>query len=680
MILGSLAPGYPASATGYGSAAYGNTQPGEPLARWLLVRPDGRVTAYAGKVEYGQNIRTGFATEVAAELRMPVESVEVVLGDTDQTPWDMGTFGSQSTARVGLQLRKAAATARQVLLQMAGERLDLMPDDLAIENGRISSRAQPTNSLSIGDLIGSDGLTREIDADAPLTPGHSFPAADRQRRLDAEARVTGRALYSQDIRVEDMLFACILRPPSYNASLIDVNASAARDEAGVVDVVEDDDLLAVVAETDEAAERGLDRLEASWEETQQPSHLDMPEILMTQAKDPIEVQTSGDVERGFAAADLILDEVYFVPYISNLPMEPRAAVAVWDGDDVTVWAGTQRPFGVRSEIATHFRLPESNVRVIAPEIGGAFGTKSYYPAAIEAARIARVTDRPVRVAYTRREDSVWGTFRPAALIEIKSGAKENGEIVAWRMKAYHAGPMALIAQRGAATPYAIDNVDVTVHCSQSPLRVGSYRSLGGAVNHFARESHMDEIAANFGIDPVEYRLKHLSNDRQRRVLNAAAERFGWSGPDAENRGVGVAIGSDVGSYVATCLELHVEEKDVKVRRVVTALDCGLTVNPDGARSQVEGSTVMGLGAALYEAVEFRNGIVTNSGLDKYQVPHIADSPQIEVPLVGDPEEPSTGAGEPGIVTVAPAVANAVFSATGRRIRELPIPRQLADRT
>ncbi len=358
-------------------------------------------------------------------------------------------------------------------------------------------------------------------------------------------------------------------------------------------------------------------------------------------------------------------------------MEPKAAVAEWRDGKLTVWAGSQRPFGVRAELARHFGLDERDVRVIAPEIGGGFGSKSYYPVALEAARLAELVGRPVRVAYTRSEEMIWSTFRPAALIKIRSGFLSNGAIVAWECQAYHAGPTPYIGRRGSETPYDIPNVVVTVACADSPLRAGSFRSLGGAVNHFARESHMDEIAAAVGIDPVELRLRNLSHPRFRRVLEAAAEGFGWkTSPAPSRRGHGVALGLDVGSYVACCVRAAVRAGEVRVERVVAALDCGLTVNPEGARNQVEGSLVMGMGAALYEAVEFADGRLSTASLARYRMPRITDSPEIDVLLVGDPSEPSTGAGEPAIVVIAPAIAGAVFDLTGTRVRELPLQRQL----
>jgi isoquinoline 1-oxidoreductase len=677
-IVGDTAPGFPARAGGYGARAYGNTQPAAPLVRWLLVRPDGRVTAYAGKVEYGQNIRTGFAVEVADELRVPVSAVDVVLGDTAQAPWDMGTFGSQSTARVGLRLRTAAATARETLLELASRRLDLPRDDLVINGGNIASKADPGRKFSYGELVGPDTIEQEIDEEVTLTGPSEFTVMGKDaRRIDAEPRVTGRAAYAQDVLRPGMLFARILRGPSFGSTLVQADTSLAERMPGVVSVVREGDLVAVLAEDDESADRALEVVQATWEGGAKGSTIDIPRILAETKRDPVAVQQTGDIEEGFRRADHVLEATYYAPHISTLTMEPRAAVAEWDGDRLTVWAGGQRPFGLRTELAGLFRIPEADVRVISMEIGGGFGTKSWYPTGSEAARLARIAGRPVRVAYTRQEDATEGTFRPAALIEIKSGFRSDGMITAWQCEAVHAGPMGYIAQRGAETPYVVDNIAVNVYCANTLVRVGSYRTLGAAVNHFARECHMDEIAAEVGVDPFEMRMRNLSEPRYRRVLEAAATGFGWEpGVTPTKRGIGLSIGEDVGSYVATCVDLAVEGREIRVRRVVTAIDCGLVVNPEGVRNQVEGSTVMGLGGALYEAIEIGDGIVLNTSLSRYQVPRITDAPEIEVVLCGDPGEPSTGAGEPGLVTVAPAVANAVFDATGQRIRELPLKRHL----
>jgi isoquinoline 1-oxidoreductase len=674
--MGDTSVGFPAR-MGYGTRAYGNTTPSEPLVRWLLVRPDGRVTAYAGKVEYGQNIRTGLAVEVADELRVRLSDVEVILGDTDQTPWDMGTFGSQSTVRIGTRLRQAAATAREELLELASQLLDLPKEDLLIRDGSVASRADPGRSFSYAELLDGRSIEIEVNEEAPLTAAADFTVMGSDvRRMDAEARVTGQALYAQDVLRPGMLFARILRAPSFGARLVEADTSAAERIPGVSAVVRDGDLIAVLAEDDESADLALSVVQATWEGGAEGSTIDIPRILAETRRDPMTIQEAGDVEEAFRGADHVLEATYYAPHIAPLPMEPRAAVAEWDGDKLTVWAGTQRPFGLRTELAGMFRIPEADVHVISMEIGGGFGTKSWYPAGAEAAKLARIAGRPVRVAYNRQEDATEGTFRPAALIEIKSAFRSDGRITAWQYEAVHAGPMAHIAQREAGTPYAIDNVSVKVCCAKTLVRVGSYRTLGAAANNFGRESHMDEVATALGIDPLELRMRNLTEPRYRRALEAAATRFGWEVNGASRPGVGLAIGEDVGTYVATCAELAVEGREIRTRRIVTAIDCGLVVNPEGVRNQVEGATVMALGGALFEAAELGGGVVSNTSLSRYQVPRINDTPEIEVLLVGDPNDPSTGAGEPGLVTVAPALANAVFSATGQRIRELPLRRQL----
>jgi nicotinate dehydrogenase subunit B len=680
-ILGEVGLGFPAHRQTYARVAYGNTEPDVEKARWLSVRPDGSVVAYAGKVEYGQGIRTGLAIEVADELRVPLSSVEVVLGDTAQAPWDMGTFGSQSTARVGLQLRKAAATARAALLDMGADHLDLPVGELQAESGRITAAGAGERSVTYAELIRGQTIARDITDDIALTASAEFGMMGKTHgRIDAEERVTGRALYSQDVILDGMLYAGVLRRPWRGARLESLDTSVAERMPGVERVVREDDLVAVLADTDEHAAVALNALQATatWgNPAPATSSVDLPVVLVESAHDPFVTQEAGSLDEGFRQASGILEAEYYIPYVSNAPMEPRAAVATWDGDHLTVWAGTQRPFGIRTELAQRFELDEHDVRVIAPEIGGGFGSKSPYPAAHEAARLARVAGRPVRVAYTRAEEMMVATVRPAAVIRIKSGFTKDGRIVAWEFHGYHAGDRPFLGRRGSDSPYDHPHVRVTTYTSDSPLATGSYRSLGAAANHFAREVHVDDLAATLGIDPLEFRLRNLSHPRFRRVLERAAEVHGWaSGAAPTRRGQGIAVGIDVGSYVATAVDLDVGGNEVGVRRVTAALDCGLVVNPEGAKNQVEGSVVMGMGTALYEAIDFQQGRVLNAGFTRYRVPRSNDAPDIETLLVGDDDTPSTGAGEPGIVPIAAAIANGVFDRTGERHRELPIQRHL----
>ncbi len=648
-------------------------------ATLLTMDREGAVTVYSGKVEYGQGIRSDFARAVADELDMPVSSVEVVLGDTRRVPYDRGTTGSASTRTVGAQLRRAAATARAALVELAIERLKVAAEQLVASDGKVSVAGESGRAVTYAELLPARTLRLDVAEQTATKAQEEFRVIGRPApRLDAVSRVTGAAIYSQDVVLDGMLHGKILRPPSYGATLQQIDTTRAGQVPGFVTLVQDGDFVGVVAEREDEAEYALDAIRARWQESRDDvSDWSLPALLKERAKEMAVLREEGSIEDGFDAADHVLESVYFVPYVSNAAMEPSAAVASWSDDELTVWVGNRGPFSDRAMLAKAFGLDEDRVHVITTEIGGSFGTKSD-TVAYEAARLAKTAGRPVRVAWSRTEQFVWSTVRPAALIEIRSGFTSAGDIVAWDYTAYHAGDTPFRGRRGADTPYDVPNVRVSVANSESPLKSGSYRSLGGAINHFAREVHLDEIAARLEADPVELRLRNLTHPRFRRVLKAAVEKFGWKDRRAaSSSGVGVALGFDVGSYVAECVELAVEGREVRVERVTAAFDCGLVVNPDGVRNQVEGSIMMGIGTALWEAVEFDGGRVLNAGFSRYRVPRITDAPRIDVELVGDPETPPTGAGEPAIVPIAAAVANAVLNATGTRIESLPVTPQLS---
>jgi CO/xanthine dehydrogenase Mo-binding subunit len=357
-----------------------------------------------------------------------------------------------------------------------------------------------------------------------------------------------------------------------------------------------------------------------------------------------------------------------VAYIAHAPLEPRAALAEWSGSKLTVWTGTQRPFGVRGELAQAFGIPEDDVRVIVPDTGSAYGGKHTGEAAIEAARLARAAGRPVKLIWTREEEFTWAYFRPAGVIEIASAARADGMLTAWEQHTYNAGAA------GIQTPYDIANQLIAFHPALPVLRQGSYRALAATANHFARETHMDEIAHALGRDPLALRLLNLRDERLRAVLEAAAEAFGWGERPQPGHGFGIAGGAEKGSYVATCAEAALEPATGKVRvvRIVQAFECGAIVNPNGLRNQVEGAIVQGLGAALFEAIDFANGKILNNGFSSYRVPRFGDMPAIEIVLVDRPDLPSAGAGETPIVGIAPALGNALFAATGTRLRAMPM--------
>jgi isoquinoline 1-oxidoreductase len=337
-----------------------------------------------------------------------------------------------------------------------------------------------------------------------------------------------------------------------------------------------------------------------------------------------------------------------------VPLEPRSAVAEWSDGRLTVWTGTQRPFGVRTELAEAFRIPETQVRVIVPDTGSAYGGKHTGEFAVEAARLAKAAGKPVKLVWTRAEEFAFGYFRPAGVIEVKAAVDGNGRITAWEFDNWNSGPASI------QTPYDVSNRRIRFHQSESPLRQGSYRGLAATANHYAREMHMDAIARALGIDAVEFRLTHLRDERMRNVLTAAAQGIGW--PKASSgRALGIACGTEKGSYVATAAELSRADKGFKVERLIVAFECGAIVNPDGLKNQVEGAIVQGLGGALFEAVEFAGGRLSNGSMAQYRVPRFKDVPALDIVLLDRRDLPSAGAGETPIVCVAPAIGSAARS-------------------
>ncbi len=650
-------------------------EPPGPDATILMMDHQGGATAFSGKVEYGQGIRSGFSLAIADELDLPLGSVSVILGDTAMVPFDRGTVGSLSTMTLGMQLRRAAATARGALVTLAAERWLVDESGLATSEGHVFQTSDKNQRVSYADLLEGKNLQLSIPDDTTTKQAADFVYMGKDAtRTDALARVTGQAKYSHDIVVDGMLHGKILRPPSYGARPQQIDTSGSERIPGFVMVVQEGDLVGVVCEREDAAEQAVDAIRVRWQEVQElPSDSDFPGLLKEKAKEMIVLRESGSPADGFAQADHVLEGNYFVPHVANAPMETSAAVTTWDGGNLIVWSGDRSPFGVRDELASALNMSQDNIRVIAPEVGGSFGTKGTVEVAHEAAVLAKAAGRPVRVVHSRAEEFMWGTVRPAAFYEIRSGFNNDGKIVAWEYTGYHTGDRPQRGQRGADTPYNTPNVRIAVADSASPLRTGSYRSLGCASNHFAREIHMDEIAAALKMDPVEFRLLNLSHPRLIRVLQQTAERFGWETKRHDSSiGIGVAIGYDAGSFVAECAEVTVQRRNVRVQRVVAGIDCGMVVNPEGVRNQMEGSIIMGMGTALRETVEFGSGRLLNSVFSKYRVPRINDAPQIEIVMSGDPTTQSTGAGEPGIVPIAAAIGNAVSDVTKSPVRTLPI--------
>jgi len=666
VLIGAAAPRLAGQESGRGPA--GGEAPRE-ISAWIHVGPDGRVTVFTGKVDMGQNIRTSLTQQVAEELRVPMASISLVMGDTDRTPYDMGTFGSRTTPTMGPQLRRAASAARQALVELAAERWKVEAASLRAEGGRVVAAAG--RGLSFGDLTQGRELVRVIPAEPSLqSPAEWKIAGADCERVDGRDFVTGRHIYPSDVTRPGMLFGKVLRPAGFQATLSAVRAEAAEKMPGVR-VVRDGDFVGVVAPDAWTAERALAALQADWKVPEQPSSA----VLFDHLKRTAETaggrgdQEKGSVTEAMASAEVKLERTYTVEYIAHAPLEPRAAVAEWTGDHLDVWTGTQRPFAVREELAQAFRIPTDHVRVRVPDTGSAYGGKHTGDAALEAARLAKAAGKPVRVVWTREEEFTWAYFRPAGVITASSGARRDGTLVAWEFHNTNSGPA------GIGTPYAVPNQRIQFHPAKSPLRQGSYRGLAATANHFARETHMDEIASETKMDPLAFRKKNLTDARLAAVFDAAAAKFGWEKrAKAPGRGFGIAGGVEKGGYVATCAEVEVDPatRRVKIVRVVEAFEAGAVVNPDGIRNQVEGAIVQGLGGALFEAVRFSNGKVDNPRFSQYRVPRFADIPPIEIVILDRKDLPPAGAGETPIVGIAPAIGNAIFDATGLRLRSLPL--------
>ena len=637
------------------------------IGAWLHIGETGEVTVYTGKVEMGQNIRTSLTQAVAEELHVKVNAIRLVMGDTDLTPFDMGTFGSRTTPTMNKQLRRVAAVARDLLVNLAAKRWDEDYTLLVAADGKVRERSG-SRTVEYAELARGQTLARAIVENDPLAPASKWTVAGTSvPKVDGRAFVTGEHQFPSDIRRPGMLFGKMVRPAAFGATLASLDATQAQSMPGVT-VVHDGDFVGVAAPSELEAKRAAEAIQAQWKTTPQPSSAELFEYLKSHAQPGGRGEyEAGSMKDGLASARHRLKATYTIAYIQHAPLEPRAAVAEWNNGKLTVWTGSQRPFGVQGQLEEAFHLSKDNVRVILPDTGGAYGGKHTGEVAIEAARLARAAGKPVKLVWTREEEFTWAYFRPSGVIEISSGVSADGLLTAWEFHNYNSGPSAI------RTPYDVPNQQIQFHPVDAPLRQGSYRGLAATANHFARESHMDDLARRVKMDPLEFRLKNLKNERLKFAFTAAADAFGWkNGKAARGHGFGIGGGVEKGGYVATCAEVAVDHGNVRVVRVTTAFDCGAVVNPNGLRNQIVGANIMGLGGALFEAIEFKDGHVTNGTFTQYRVPRFSDIPPIQPVLIDRKDQPSAGAGETPLCGLAPAIGNAIFNATGKRLRSMPM--------
>jgi isoquinoline 1-oxidoreductase len=639
---------------------------------FLRISEDGRVTCLTGKIEMGQGPITSLPQMLADELDVSYDKVDIVMGDTDLCPWDRGTWGSLTTRAFGPLLRAAGAEARAVLLELASESLRAPVSRLAVDDGVIFDRKNKQKRITYGALAKGKPIVRDLIVEPKLKDVTEFRVMGRPKlRRDSREKVTGEAKYAADIRLPGMLYARILRPPAHGATLKKVDTSGARKVAGVR-VVEEKDFVAVLHELPDVAGEALGRIEAKFD-LGAPTLTDanIHDHLMRAAPRGNVADDGGNLDKGRKLAERTIESTFFDGYVAHAPMETHAALAHIENGRCTVWASTQSPFGARDKVARAIGFSPSQIRVITPFVGGGFGGKSGNAQAVEAARLAKAVAQPVQVMRTREEEFFYDTFRPAAVVHVRSGIDGAGRMTFWDYEVLFAG------QRGAAQFYEIPHHRTTVRTrgGAHPFATGAWRAPANNTNTFARESQVDAMAAAAGADPIEFRLRHLNDPRMIRVLKAAAKHFGWKpAPTPSKRGFGVACGIDAGTYVVAIAKVAVDSGtgEVKVERVLSAQDMGIVVNPQGARIQMEGCVTMGLGYALSEEMRFRNGKILDMNFHRYQIPRFSTVPKIETLLVEANDIPPQGGGEPAIVVMGGVIANAIHDATGARLERMPM--------
>jgi nicotinate dehydrogenase subunit B len=644
---------------------------------YLKIGADGRVGGFAGKVELGQGATTALAQCVADELDVSYDSVDMTLGDTDLCPWDMGTFGSMNMPNFSPVLRRAAAEARAVLLDLASEKLGAPVARLRVKDGVVTDSAAPSKRVTYAQLVEGRRIERHVQAFPQKNAAALAVIGKSPRRKDAMDKITGKAKYAGDIILPGMLHARVLQPPARGATLKSVDTSAAEKKPGVT-AIKQDGLVAVLHEHRDLADEALGLLKAEFNPAPAgPNDETIFDHLVKHAPAAREAQAVGSLAEGEKAAVSVVEASYLNSYVAHAPMETHSATVKIEDGKCTVWTGTQAPFMVKTAVAQALGAPQENVRIIAGYVGGGFGGKTAAPQAVDAARLAKITGKPVQVVFSRAEEFANDPFRPAAVAKVRAGLDKAGKIAFWSFDMVGAG------DRGVDTFYDIPHIRVTSAGGwqggnppdMHPFEVGPWRAPSVNSNTFARESHMDSLAAKAGVDPLEFRLKHLSDQRMIRALRAAADRFGWKAAKAPSgRGVGISCGVYSETRAASCAEVAVDKRTgkVQVKRLVLAIDQGLTVDPDGMRQQMEGCITMGLGYALSEEVRFANGAVKNADLGTYEIPRFSWMPQMETILIDNREAPTQAGGEPPIINMGAVLANAIFDATGARVLQLPM--------
>jgi len=703
------------------------------LDSWVRIDKEGLVHVFTGKPEIGMGVGTAYAQIVAEELDVPVDRVVLVMGDTASTANQGGVGGSTSIMLGSKPLRNAAANARYLLTQLASRRLGVPADELEVIDGVVRVKGDATKSVSYADLASAGDLndTLKVSGEGfglnveglgkPKDPSTYTIVGKPAPRVDLPPKILGHFKYVTDVRVPGMLHGRVIRPSGVGATFVSVDESSAKAIPGFVKTVVKGNFVGVVAENEWAAIQAAKALKVAWTEPKQafPEQKDLYAYMRSA---PLKVSKE-TLKRGDAAAALSnaakkVEASYEFPFQSHATMGPGCAVADVHTDGITtVWSGGQKPHDLQKGFAELLRVPLDTVRVVWVEDAGSYGRPGFEDAAADAVLLSAAAGKPVRVQWMREDMTAWGTKGPAVLCDLAAALDAQGEVtsVQFTSRAFSGGETHFrpgdagnylgaqltgipnstgvdeFAQWGVESPpYAFQNVLATAHVipafydSASPLRTTHLRDPEGPATSFAVESFMDEIAAASGADPIEFRFKHLGEPRAKAVLMAAAQKAGWDtrtspkkgatgGDIATGRGVGLSTRN--GTYVGTVAEVEVNRRTgaVRVTRFVCAHDCGLIINPEALRTTIEANLIQSLGRSLKEEVTFDRSNVTSVDWITYPVARASDVPdRVEIVLINHPELPSSGAGEPSSRATAAAIANAIFDATGARVRQAPL--------
>ncbi len=642
---------------------------------FLRIADDGTISCFTGKIEMGQGAITSLPQMMADELNVPLEKIKMVMGDTDLCPYDAGTWGSLTIRSFGPAMRAAAAEARGVLVDMAAVRLGVAAAQLEVVDGVIIDTKKRSNKISYGELAKGQKLEKYLDVKPQVEDYTKFTHVGKAlKHSDAYDKVTGRAKYTGDMKLPGMLHARILRPPSHGAKLESADVSGAEKISGVK-VVRDGDFIAVVSENKDKVDEAIVKIDATWSFNEMKvDHKTLFSYINDGKYRSNVVRSAGDIENTKALCDKYFEHEYHDPYLAHTPIETHTALATFEGDKVTVWASTQSPFGLQDSIVRELKMPLEKVRVITPFVGGGFGGKSPSQQGVEAARLAKMTGKPVMVTWTRDEEFFYDTFHPASVVKVNSGIDKSGRIILWDYHVYLAGT------RGSETIYDVPNARTTSYSENRaaypvhPFGTGAWRAPNNNTNTFARETQIDIMASAAGKDPLEFRLMNLKDEKMIAVLKAAADQFGYvAGKTPSGRGIGIACGHDANTWVAEIAEIEVDRKTgkIKVKRIVCAQDMGLCVNPQGSLIQMEGCLTMGLGYTLTEEVRFEGGNILDRNFDTYAIPRFSWLPKMECVILDRKDKPPQGGGEPAIIAVGAVVGNAFHDATGARLTQVP---------